>query len=142
MSGTYAETDGAANLENGSIEGRMGGTNVKGESKANQAEAARRVLQAKPRKSKHAADAHFEQLIRNMGPDTLHTPYLQTQLDDLRNNDQPDGYHSSTLLWTVIAGAQTLPYATDAALDLLAANSPDRPNSGPVPPRLDIDDAA
>jgi len=85
--------------------------------------------------------ASFLAMIEQMGPQTLHTPFIKAQLDDLRHGDQPDGHHSATLVHAIIAGAQALPYAPDMAMDLLAANRPNM-DVTPVAPRLDLDDAA
>jgi len=87
------------------------------------------------------ADMRFFALVNNMGPDTLHKPFLKQQLDDLRHDNKPDGHHSATTVWAIIAGAATLPYASDAAMDLLAAQNDDR-SPNPVAPRLELDDAA
>ena len=133
-------TDNAATVEDGSVESALTGGSHGHMSKANQAEIKRRALQAQPKKSVAAADAQFRQLIDAMGPNTLDKPFLREQLDDLRNNDQPDGFHSSTMILAMIAAAKTLPYASDAAMELLAHNSNEEPK--PVAPRLELDDVA
>ena len=87
------------------------------------------------------ADMQFLTLVQDMGASKLEKPFVRAQLDDLRHGDQPDGFHSRTLVLAVIAGAKTLPYASDAAMDLWAAQNDDHEPS-PVAPHLDIDDAA
>lgn len=133
-------TDTAATIEDGSVESALTGGSHNTLSKANQAEIKRRALQTKPKKKNPLDSASHLALIQAMGSDTLHSPYLQVQLNDLRNNEQPDGYHSTTTLWTLIAGALALPYASNAAMDLLAANSGAAPTA--IQPRLELDDAA
>jgi len=86
-------TDTAMTIEDGSVESALTGGKHAHLSKANQAEMKRRALQAAPKKSKLFDTVSFEALIRGMGHESLHGPYVWLQLNDLRNGDvNPNGF--------------------------------------------------
>ena len=127
-----SDYDTAATIEDGKNESLQAGANLSHLPTHIQNELKRRAPQAKQKKTKFDVIAFLER-VKAMGPDTLHKPFLQEQLDDLRNNDQPDGYYSSTMVLAMIAGAKALPYASRQALELAEANGFDL---NPVEPRV------
>jgi len=78
-------------------------------------------------------------MIQAMGNDKLYKPFVNAQVDDLRNDNRPDGRHSAALIWAMIAGAKFLPYASDLQMQLWAQNINEVPK--PVESRLDLDAA-
>jgi len=120
-----SDLDNAATLEDGSLESIQAGGNFSHLSKSEQATIKRRAPQSRQKKTKFDVTAFLNQIkmqVESMSPSKLHGPFVKQQLDDLRHGDQPDGHHSTTLVLAVIAAAKTLPYATEAALDIAATN--------------------
>lgn len=109
MSGTYAEIDGPANMDNGSVEGVMTGGAHKTVSKANRAEMQRRALQSKPTKSKLLDGVSLEALIRGMGPNQLYVPFANNAINDWRNGDLgPRGLYSAVVINAFLDGLENL----------------------------------